>query len=168
MASLIDIEGIGPKYAAKLKAVGVRTTEKLLEMGATPAGRKELASKAGISDTLILEWVNLSDLFRLKVLARNIPICLKKPAWILSLNLHCAMLPICIRRWLKSMQRKNLSANYQPRARLRTGSSRPRNCPAKSLIKRIMTLSTSKGCRSSLFFVPRQQIGNTPNCCAII
>ncbi|MFC2065325.1 DUF4332 domain-containing protein [Chloroflexota bacterium] len=66
MASLIDIEGIGPKYAAKLKAVGVRTTEKLLEMGATPAGRKELASKAGISDTLILEWVNLSDLFRIK------------------------------------------------------------------------------------------------------
>ena len=66
MASLIDIEGIGPKFAKKLKAVGVRTTEKLLEMGATPAGRKELASKAGISNTLILEWVNLSDLFRIK------------------------------------------------------------------------------------------------------
>jgi len=66
MASLIDIEGIGPKFAKKLKAVGVRTTEKMLEMGGTPAGRKELASKSGISNTLILEWVNLSDLFRIK------------------------------------------------------------------------------------------------------
>ena len=66
MTSLIDIEGIGPKYAKKLKAIGVSTTEKLLEMGATPAGRKELASKSGITDTLILEWVNLADLFRIK------------------------------------------------------------------------------------------------------
>src|SRR3989304_7265139 len=66
MTSLIDIEGIGPKYATKLKAMGVSTTEKLLEKGATPAGRKELASKSGIKDTLILEWVNLADLFRIK------------------------------------------------------------------------------------------------------
>jgi len=71
MTSLIDIEGIGPKYATKLKSIGVSTTESLLMKGATPAGRKELASKSGISDTLILEWVNLADLFRIKGVAEE-------------------------------------------------------------------------------------------------
>ncbi len=66
MTSIIDIEGIGPVYKKKLKAVGVATTEKLLEVGGTPKGRKDLAEKAGIDETLILEWVNLADLFRIK------------------------------------------------------------------------------------------------------
>ena len=66
MPSIIDIEGIGPVYKKKLKAAGIATTEKLLEVGGTPKGRKELAEKAGIDETLILEWVNLADLFRIK------------------------------------------------------------------------------------------------------
>ena len=66
MTSIIDIEGIGPVYKKKLKDVAISTTEKLLEVGATPKGRKELAEKTGISEDLILEWVNLSDLFRIK------------------------------------------------------------------------------------------------------
>ena len=66
MPSIIDIEGIGPVYKKKLKAVGISTTEKLLELGGTPKGRKDLAEKADISESLILEWVNLSDLFRIK------------------------------------------------------------------------------------------------------
>ena len=66
MPSIIDIEGIGPAYKKKLKAVGVHTTETLLEAGGTPKGRKELAEKTGIGDALILEWVNLSDLYRVK------------------------------------------------------------------------------------------------------
>ncbi len=66
MPSIIDVEGIGEKYTAKLQAAGIKTTEKLLEMGATPKGRKEIAEKTGISDKLILEWVNLADLYRIK------------------------------------------------------------------------------------------------------
>lgn len=66
MANIIDIEGIGGAYAAQLKAAGVATTEQLLEAGATPQGRKNLVEKTGISRTLILEWVNLADLFRIK------------------------------------------------------------------------------------------------------
>jgi predicted flap endonuclease-1-like 5' DNA nuclease len=63
---LIDIEGVGPAYAAKLQKAGVRSTESLLERGATPAGRKAVAAKSGVSDALILEWVNHVDLFRIK------------------------------------------------------------------------------------------------------
>jgi len=67
MPSIIDIEGIGPVYNKKLKAIGVATTEKLLELGGTPKGRKNLAEKTGIGDALILEWVNLSDLYLYRI-----------------------------------------------------------------------------------------------------
>jgi predicted flap endonuclease-1-like 5' DNA nuclease len=66
MANVIDIEGIGEVYAQKLRDEGVATTEALLEQGATPHGRTELAKKTGISDRLILKWVNRADLFRVK------------------------------------------------------------------------------------------------------
>lgn len=69
MAKIIDIEGIGPAYAAKLQAAGITTTEALLKAGATPKGRKEVAEKSGISGDLILEWVNHSDLYRIKGVA---------------------------------------------------------------------------------------------------
>jgi len=66
MAKLIDVEGIGPVYAQKLKAAGIATTNVLLQQGATPKGRKSIAEKTGISDALILTWVNHVDLFRIK------------------------------------------------------------------------------------------------------
>ena len=37
-----------------------------MEAGATPLGRQVLAEKTDISGKLILEWVNLADLFRIK------------------------------------------------------------------------------------------------------
>jgi len=66
MAKLIDVEGIGSKYAGKLEKAGVGSTDSLLKMGGTPAGRKEIAAKSGISESLILEWVNHVDLYRIK------------------------------------------------------------------------------------------------------
>jgi predicted flap endonuclease-1-like 5' DNA nuclease len=66
MAKLEMVEGIGTKYADQLRAAGVRSTKSLLEKGGTPAGRKEIARAAGISDKLVLEWVNHVDLFRIK------------------------------------------------------------------------------------------------------
>ena len=61
-----DIEGIGPAHGAKLTAAGVTTVEQLLERGASRKGRTELAGTTGITDTLILEWVNHADLMRVK------------------------------------------------------------------------------------------------------
>jgi predicted flap endonuclease-1-like 5' DNA nuclease len=66
MTSLVKIEGIGEKYAMKLKMVGISTTDVLLDRGRTPQGRADVAKKSGISRNLILEWVNLADLFRIK------------------------------------------------------------------------------------------------------
>lgn len=66
MTKLTTVEGIGEVYAAKLKAAGVDTVEGLLEAGATPKGRDALEEKTGIGHKLILEWVNLADLMRIK------------------------------------------------------------------------------------------------------
>ena len=63
---VIDIEGIGPTYAKKLNYIGIFTTNDLLEVAGTKDGRKDLAEKTGISEKNILEWVNLSDLMRIK------------------------------------------------------------------------------------------------------
>ena len=60
-----EIEGIGSTYGKKLKNQGIMTTEGLLSSGSTPNGRKQLAEKTGISEKLILEWVNLADLLRI-------------------------------------------------------------------------------------------------------
>ncbi len=66
MPKIIDIEGIGEKYAEKLQKAGVRTTDTLLEKGKTPKGRQELSKSTGINDSLLLQWVNHADLFRIK------------------------------------------------------------------------------------------------------
>src|SRR5512138_2124287 len=66
MAKIIDIEGIGAKYAEKLAKAGVRTTDALLKAGASTKGRKDLCDKTGIDHALILEWVNHADLYRVK------------------------------------------------------------------------------------------------------
>jgi len=61
-----EIEGIGSNYAEKLQHMGINTVQNLLDKGCSRNGRKELAEKANISETLILEWVNMADLFRIE------------------------------------------------------------------------------------------------------
>ena len=60
-----DVEGIGPAYGEKLRAAGIANTDQLLTAGKTKKGRADLAQKTGISETLILKWVNMVDLYRI-------------------------------------------------------------------------------------------------------
>jgi len=69
MTDIAVVEGIAETYKAKLQLLGVGTLEALLERGASPKGRAEMAAATGISDTLILKWVNHADLFRVKGVA---------------------------------------------------------------------------------------------------
>jgi predicted flap endonuclease-1-like 5' DNA nuclease len=71
MTKIIDIEGIGPVFAAKLQEIGIKSVEALLKAGAEPKGRQDLAEKSGISKDLILEWVNHADLYRIKGVAEE-------------------------------------------------------------------------------------------------
>ena len=66
MSNIKEIEGIGPSFAEKLESCDIKTTDALLTKGATTAGRKEIAEKSGIGEKVILKWVNMCDLFRVK------------------------------------------------------------------------------------------------------
>lgn len=66
MTKLSDIEGIGEAYAAKLENAGVTSLENLLETCCEKKGRKVTAEKSGLSEKLILNWVNRADLTRIK------------------------------------------------------------------------------------------------------
>jgi predicted flap endonuclease-1-like 5' DNA nuclease len=61
---VIEIEGVGATYAAKLHEAGIRSDTELLERGATRKGRSELAEKIGLPEHQVLEWVNHVDLMR--------------------------------------------------------------------------------------------------------
>ena len=63
---LVDIEGIGATYAAKLTEAGVKSQEALLKAGDTPKARKDLEKMTGISGKLLLKWINRADLARVK------------------------------------------------------------------------------------------------------
>jgi predicted flap endonuclease-1-like 5' DNA nuclease len=60
------IAGIGPAIAAKLKALGIRTTEKLLEASKTAKDRKNLAERLDVDEQTVLRWANLADRMRIK------------------------------------------------------------------------------------------------------
>jgi predicted flap endonuclease-1-like 5' DNA nuclease len=75
---VIDIEGISTAYAAKLLKAGIRTVEGLLKDGASPKGRKEIAAASGIDQTLVLEWVNRADLYRIKGVGKQYSDLLEK------------------------------------------------------------------------------------------
>ncbi len=59
-----EFRGIGMMYGEKFMNVGVMMLSDLLKYGKTPAGRKDLALKTMIDESLILKWVNQADLTR--------------------------------------------------------------------------------------------------------
>ena len=64
MKHLKSIEGIGGTYADRLEDAGIESQESLLERCASRRERELLAQKAGVSEKLLLNWVNRADLAR--------------------------------------------------------------------------------------------------------
>ena len=64
--NLTNIERIGSAYTNQLKDLGISTTDDLLEAGSTRKGRNDLSEQLAISPAVILDWVNLSDLARIR------------------------------------------------------------------------------------------------------
>jgi predicted flap endonuclease-1-like 5' DNA nuclease len=60
-----EVEGIGKVFADKLADAGVKTTDDLLEQGATASGRERLAEATGLSTDQLLKWTNHVDLMRI-------------------------------------------------------------------------------------------------------
>ncbi len=60
------IEGIAPVLRTKLKSVGIRTTDKLLERTKGLKERQKLARKIDIDPRILLSIANLADRMRIK------------------------------------------------------------------------------------------------------
>ena len=73
-----DVEGIGSVYGEKLRKAGINSVDQILKIGCNPAGRKELAETTGLDASLILTWVNMADLFRIKGIGSEYAELLKK------------------------------------------------------------------------------------------
>ena len=64
--SLKNIDGLGTEIVASLRAAGIRTTDKLLELAKTAKGRKALSEKTGIDEKRLLRFANMADRLRVK------------------------------------------------------------------------------------------------------
>lgn len=60
-----DVEGIGPVLGEKFRSAGVKDTDALLKSALTPAQRKALAEKTGLSEARVLKFANMVDLYRI-------------------------------------------------------------------------------------------------------
>jgi len=65
-SSISELVGLGPSFAIKMKNIGIRTTEKLLETAKSVKGRQMLAEKTEIDQAQLLRIANLIDRMRIK------------------------------------------------------------------------------------------------------
>jgi hypothetical protein len=63
---ITDIEGIDEEAAKILKAAGIRSTGRLLELARSVKGRKSLGAKTGLDERCLLNWANVADRMRVK------------------------------------------------------------------------------------------------------
>src|SRR4029077_12829888 len=65
------IDDIDADEADALKAVGIRTAEKLLEAAKSPKGRKLLSAQTDLDEKRLLRWANIADKLRIKGMGRE-------------------------------------------------------------------------------------------------
>ena len=60
-----DIEGIDPEVAKSLQKIGITTTHLMLLVAGTRTGRAYIEKKTTIDEEILLEIVNICDLYRI-------------------------------------------------------------------------------------------------------
>ncbi|HWV40668.1 DUF4332 domain-containing protein [Pseudorhodoplanes sp.] len=64
--SLKKLDGLDPDVVDRLRAAGIRTSDKLLEMTKSAKDREALSQKTGITPRELLRFANLADKLRVK------------------------------------------------------------------------------------------------------
>ena len=75
--SINQLDGLDSEELKKLKSLGIRTTDRLLEEAMTPRGRNLLAAKTGFDTARILAWANAADRMRIKGMGKGYSCLLK-------------------------------------------------------------------------------------------
>src|ERR1700755_3499101 len=65
------IDDIDADEADALKAVGIRTAEKLLEAAKSPKGRKLLSAQTDLDEKRLLRWANIADKLRIRGMGKE-------------------------------------------------------------------------------------------------
>jgi len=99
MQSIDRIHGIDPLVVARLRNAGITTTNALLKVAGTRSGRRDIAHRAGIPDTLLLRFVNHADLMRINGIGWQIS-CLMEEAGVDSVPELAHRNPANLRRQL--------------------------------------------------------------------
>lgn len=66
-----QIDDLATEELKKLKSLGIRTTDRLLEEAKSPRGRSLLAAKTGFDKARILGWANAADRMRIKGMGKG-------------------------------------------------------------------------------------------------
>jgi predicted flap endonuclease-1-like 5' DNA nuclease len=61
-----DIEGIGTGFGKRLRAEGIATTEKLLELCATDDGVRRVCNCVAVDEATVRNWGTMADLMRIR------------------------------------------------------------------------------------------------------
>ena len=61
-----DVEGIGKKYAQRLRDMGITTSLALLKRCGDPKSRREISEKLQVEGAMMRNWVSRADLMRVK------------------------------------------------------------------------------------------------------
>ena len=69
--SISQIDGLSEDEIRALRALGLRTTERLLEAARTPKGRRLLAEKTSIDEKRLLDCANACDHMRIKGMGKG-------------------------------------------------------------------------------------------------
>lgn len=78
MHKLIEIDGIGKRYAELLHKEGLDYQEQFLDACCTRSKRNQLCKHTGISPKLILKWTNHADLARINGIGEEFAELLEK------------------------------------------------------------------------------------------
>jgi hypothetical protein len=68
---IADLDCIDPDVVDRLKSVGIRTSDKLLDAAKSLRGRKTLAEKTGIDEKSLLSLANKIDRMRVKGIGQD-------------------------------------------------------------------------------------------------
>lgn len=70
-SSISSLDGLAPDFAEKLKILGIRTTDKLLESAKSLKGRQMLAEQTDIDEKELLRVANKIDRMRIRGVGKD-------------------------------------------------------------------------------------------------
>jgi predicted flap endonuclease-1-like 5' DNA nuclease len=121
------IEGIGPIRSELLRNSGIKTVDDLLRVGASNLARHQLAKEVGVTDGILLKWINRGDLLRVRGVGRQYSELLES-AGVISASDLSTRNPNYLHQTLKGVNReKNLVKRVPPADTIRIWVNNAKN-----------------------------------------